>query len=91
MSTVELPADLGIESAGPLQESLQQAVQSTPALTLDGSQVGRLHAASLQVLAALFRQRAAAGLETRIENPSDELKAAARISGLAPVFGWSSL
>lgn len=90
MSTVELPADLGIESAGPLQDTLQQQVQGKQALMLDGSQVGRLHAASLQVLAAVFRQRAAAGLETHIENPSDELKAAARISGLTPVFGWSS-
>jgi hypothetical protein len=35
-------------------------------------------------------QRRGAGLETHIENPSDEFKAAARICGLGGLFGWSS-
>ena len=87
MSQLELPADLGIEGAEPLRDAVLKKVGNKQVLKLDGAQVGRLHAASLQVLAALFLQRRAAGLETRIENASDELKDAARITGLAGVLG----
>jgi len=89
MSSVQIPADLGIESAEALQAELKGR-QAEAKLLLDGSQVNRMHAASLQVLAALFKQRGAAGLETRIDNPSDEFKAAARICGLSGLFGWSN-
>jgi anti-anti-sigma regulatory factor len=90
MSSVQIPADLGIESAEGLQAELKPRQAEATPLVLDGSQVHRLHAASLQVLAALVKQRGAAGLDTRIENPSDEFKAAARISGLSGLFGWST-
>jgi anti-anti-sigma regulatory factor len=90
MSSVPIPADLGIESAEPLQTALKPRLSDAAPLVLDGSQVHRLHAASLQVLAALFKQRAAAGRKTQIDNPSDELKAAARICGLSALFGWSN-
>jgi anti-anti-sigma regulatory factor len=90
MSTIEIPEDLGIEAAEPLLATLKAEAKGKKPLKLDGSKVGRLHAASLQVLAALVLQRRGAGLETHIENPSDEFKAAARISGLGGLFGWSS-
>ncbi|SDD61450.1 STAS domain-containing protein [Aquimonas voraii] len=90
MSTIQIPEDLGIEAAEPLLEQLRGLAKGKKPLKLDGSKVSRLHAASLQVLAALVLQRRGAGLETQIENPSDEFKAAARISGLGGLFGWSS-
>lgn len=90
MSTIQIPEDLGIEAAEPLLEQLRGQAKGKKPLKLDGSKVSRLHAASLQVLAALVLQRRGAGLETQIENPSDEFKAAARISGLGGLFGWSS-
>jgi len=87
MSTVEIPADLGIEAAEPLQATLRASLLKKAAVQLDVSQVNRLHAASLQVLAALFKQRSAAGLKTHLQKPSDEFKSAARISGLSSLFG----
>ncbi len=90
MSTIQIPEDLGIEAAEPLLEQLRGEVKGKKPLKLDGSRVNRLHAASLQVLAALVLQRRGAGLDTHIENPSDEFKAAARISGLGGLFGWST-
>ena len=90
MSTVEIPADLGIEAAEPLQATLRETLSSKATIELDASQVNRLHAASLEVLAALFMQRNAAGLKTQLQKPSDEFKAAARISGLSSLFGLSN-
>jgi ABC-type transporter Mla MlaB component len=90
MSTLQIPADLGIEAAEPLLVDLRSKLKGKSTLKLDGSQVSRLHAASLQVLAAVVLQRRGNGLTTEIENPSDELKAAARISGLGQVFGWTT-
>jgi anti-anti-sigma regulatory factor len=90
MSTIQIPEDLGIEAAEPLLEQLRAEAKGKKPLKLDGSKVNRLHAASLQVLAALVLHRRGAGLETQIENPSDEFKAAARICGLGGLFGWSS-
>lgn len=89
MSSLELPADLGIEGAEPLRDALLKKVSGKQVLKLDAAQVGRMHAASLQVLAALFIQRRAAGLETRIDNASDDLKSAARITGLCTLLGLS--
>lgn len=87
MSSLELPADLGIEAAEPLRDALLKKVGGKQVLKLDAAQVGRMHAASLQVLAALFIQRRAAGLETRIENATDDVKSAARITGLSALLG----
>ena len=49
MSTVELGDDLGIESSTELKNRLSPLVAEAGELTLDASQVGRIHTASVQV------------------------------------------
>jgi len=52
MSTVELGDDLGIENSTELKNRLSPLVAEAGELTLDASQVGRIHTASVQVLCA---------------------------------------
>lgn len=67
MTTVELPADLGIESSNDLKQLLQPAVAIDGLVQLDGQAVSRLHCASLQLLAAFLMHRDSHQLATRLE------------------------
>jgi hypothetical protein len=78
-----LPADLGIEHAAALHQTLSPLLATLEPVALVASGVSRLHTASLQVLAAFVRERAAAGYATNWRNPAGALLAAARQLGLS--------
>jgi ABC-type transporter Mla MlaB component len=79
---VVLPADLGIEHAAALKSQLLQAVTRAGPLQIDGAAVSRVHAAALQLLAALCRDRRDSGLTTDWSQASETLRAAATTLGL---------
>jgi len=89
MPPIELGPDLGIERAGDLREQLLDQVESGRSVVLDGAAVERVHGAGMQVLAAFFRDRHAAGRKTRIESPSPSLVDAARVMALTTELGLS--
>jgi anti-anti-sigma regulatory factor len=81
MTIVELPADLGIESATDLKQLLLPAVDIDTEVQLDGQAVSRLHCASLQLLAAFVMARSQGKRPTRI-NASQALTQALGLLGL---------
>jgi len=83
---LELPRDLGMEQVEPLRARLAPRLDA-PAVVLSGAAVARLHAASLQLLAAFVATRAAGGRATRWQDFSPELRAAVARLGLDPVLG----
>ena len=78
---VILPADNGMDELGALQALLAPRFDDA-AVTLDGSQVQRVHTGAMQLFLMFCRDRAAAGRSTAWQNPSANLHAAARVLGL---------
>ena len=87
MSDLALPANLGIEHVGELQQALRPHLETEGAVTLAADAVERVHAAGLQLLYAFVRDRAGAGRETVLSNPSPALVDAARQLALAASLG----
>ena len=81
MTTLTLPADLGIEFAATLKETLAPYLEQDGELVVDGSQASRLHCASLQLLAVFFLARNKNNLPTRLQ-ASSALEQAAALLGL---------
>ncbi len=77
-----LPSDLGIEHAAGLKALLLPAATQAAPLEIDGAAVSRLHAAALQLLAALCRDRRDAGLVTRWSRAATTLREDAATLGL---------
>jgi len=82
MPSLSLDHDLGIETCAGLKQCLANCLQQPDPLLLDGGAIERVHAASLQLLCALFRTRQHAGLETHWVHASPILREAARLLGL---------
>jgi len=89
MPPLSLGNDLGIETCADLKQRLSGHLQHPEPLQLDGSATDRVHAASLQLLCALFRTRQRAGLETQWVDASAILRESARLLGLSAVLGLS--
>lgn len=87
MSELALPANLGIEHVGDLQQALQPHFEAEGPVTLVADAVERVHAASLQLLHAFVRDRAGAGRATVLARPSPALANAARQLALAGSLG----
>lgn len=85
MTIVELPADLGIESATGLKQLLQPAIAIDAAVQLDGQAVSRLHCASLQLLTAFVLARSQQARSTQI-NASAALSQGLTLLGLQTVL-----
>lgn len=85
-TVLELPAELGIEYAAGLKALLLPAASLPGALQLDGGQVARLHAAAMQLLTTLCRDRRDAGLPTSWTQVSVALREAAAALGLADLL-----
>ena len=81
MTTLTLPADLGIEFAATLKETLAPLLEQEGELVIDGSQASRLHCASLQLLATFFQSRHSQQLTTRLQ-ASAALEQAVNLLGL---------
>lgn len=76
-----IPADAGIDETANLR-SLLAARLDDAKVTLDGSQVQRIHTSVMQLFLMFFRDRKTAGRETVWHEPSAPLHAAARVLGL---------
>ena len=87
MSTVELGDDLGIENSTELKNRLSPLVAEADDLTLDASQVGRIHTASMQVLCAFVLARREAGLGTGFHGCTATFRDAARLLGVTQALG----
>jgi hypothetical protein len=85
-----LPADLGIEHAGALHATLAPLLATFEPVALVAPGVSRLHTASLQVLAAFVRDRAAAGGLTTWREPSALLRECAIRAGLDGPLGLTA-
>ncbi len=77
-----LPAELGIEQVEALHALLSEPVRACGPVTLIASDVTRLHAASLQLLAAFCRDRRDSGAVTQWRDPSPGLRQAVAAVGL---------
>ncbi len=78
---VKLPADVGIEEAGNLRETLLKNLNDARKVTLDASEIQRIHAAALQLFCMFCKDRRAAGREVSWREPSQALKGAAALLG----------
>ncbi|SFF44058.1 ABC-type transporter Mla maintaining outer membrane lipid asymmetry, MlaB component, contains STAS domain [Fontimonas thermophila] len=77
-----LPADLGVEQAQAVYTDLRARVGETATVVIDGAAASRIHSAVLQLLCMFWRERDAAGLPTRWQAASPELRAAAALLGV---------
>jgi anti-anti-sigma regulatory factor len=89
--TFTLPADLGIEHAAALHATLAPLLATTEPVVLVAHDVCRLHTASLQVLAAFVRDRAAAGGPTLWRNPPAVMRESVSRLGLEAVLGLAAI
>jgi ABC-type transporter Mla MlaB component len=80
-ASLALPADVGIEETGALRTLLADHLDDAD-VTLDGSQVQRIHTSAMQLFLMFCRDRVAAGRSTVWHDPSAPLHAAARVLGL---------
>lgn len=83
---VRLPEELGIEQVRALHAQLQARVKDTNTVMLDGSEVGRVHAAGMQLLCAFFRDRRLAGRETAWRQASETLRNGAALAGMTQLI-----
>lgn len=86
MGLVTLDSDLGIERCTALRDTLA-AVLAETSLQVDGAAVERVHSASLQLLAAWWQHRRAAGLDTAWSACAPPLRDAAGRLGLDATLG----
>ena len=87
MSTVELGTDLGIETTTELKSRLEPYLAQEGLLTVDASQVGRIHTAAVQVLCAFVLARREAGLATGFDGCTPPFLDAARLLGVSQALG----
>ena len=87
MRTVELGPEWGIESSEALKAALAAHVDAADEVVLAAPQAGRVHSASIQVLAAFVRTRRQSGRTTRIAPCAAAVRDAAVSLGLAAELG----
>jgi anti-anti-sigma regulatory factor len=78
---VKLPAELGIEQAGSLRETLMKNLNDVRTVTLDATDIQRIHAAALQLFCMFCKDRRAAGRDVSWREPSLALRGAATLLG----------
>ena len=87
MSTLALGGDLGIETSTELKTRLAPLVDQAGELTLDASEVSRIHTAAMQVLCAFVDARRQAGHPTGFDGCTATFRDAARLLGLTQALG----
>ena len=87
MPTVTTRPEWGIEASIDLHAALAAALDAADEVVVAVPEAGRVHAASLQVLAAFVRSRRGAGRVTRIEPCAAALREAAALLGLSAELG----
>lgn len=83
---VKLPAELGIEQAGSLRETLMKNLNDVRNVTLDATEIQRIHAAALQLFCMFCKDRRAAGRDVSWREPSLALRGAATLLGASTLL-----
>ena len=83
-AVLKLDADLGIDHTANLRAQLASRFDDAGPVVFDGSDVQRVHTATLQLFLMFCRDRRAAGRSTVWRHPSSSLQAAAKVLGLVP-------
>lgn len=87
--TLRLPADLDIEQAAALKALLTPHLAEPTPVTLDASDVARIHTAAMQLFCMFCSDRRSAGRETRWATPSPALRSAAALLGVTTLLQLS--
>jgi hypothetical protein len=87
MPTVALSPEWGIEASEGLKAALAAYLDTTDEVVLAAGEAGRVHSASIQVLAAFVLTRRQAGRTTRIAPCAAAVRDAAVSLGLAAELG----
>lgn len=87
MPTVALSPEWGIEASESLKATLATHLETADEVVLAAGEAGRVHSASVQVLAAFVRTRRQAGHTTRIAPCAPAVRDAAVSLGLAAELG----
>ena len=80
-AAIKLDAEIGIEDAAALHQTLKQQVGEPGEVHLDAAEVQRIHTAALQLFCLFCHDRRSAGRETRWLKPSAALRSAAALLG----------
>ena len=83
---LQLPSLCTLAAADDLKAQLAGLVRDVKPITLDAHGVERIDAASMQLLAALFRDRCTSSLSSLIHRPSPAFLEAQRLLGLDALF-----
>ena len=89
MPTVALSPEWGIEASEGLKAALATHLDTADEVVLAAGEAGRVHSASIQVLAAIVRTRRQSGRTTRIAPCAAAVRDAAVSLGLAAELGLS--
>jgi ABC-type transporter Mla MlaB component len=87
MPTVALSPEWGIEASEGLKAALAPHLDEAGEVVIAAAEAGRVHSASIQLLAAFVRTRRQAGRSTRIAPCADAVRDAATSLGLAAELG----
>ena len=80
-TVIKLDANLGIEQAAALHETLKQRVDDADLVQFDASELQRIHTAALQLFCLFCRDRRSAGHSVEFLRPSESLRKAAALLG----------
>ena len=85
-SHINVGSQLGIEDAASLHQQLCAAVDEPRTVVLEGRDVSDIHTAALELFCLFCRDRRSAGRETRWQEPSETLRAAAALLGITSLM-----
>lgn len=85
-SVITLAAELGIEEAVRLHETLLMNFETPRPVQLDAGEVARIHTAALQLFCLFCRDRRAAGREVGWLRASAPLRSAAALLGMTTLL-----
>lgn len=80
-TVIKLPAELGIEQATGLRETLLKGLAEAKKVTLDASEIQRIHAAALQLFIMFSKDCRDTGREYAWREPTTVLRSAAALLG----------
>jgi len=88
---INCDGSLDISMVGTLGDELKLALDSGQAVQLQAAEVGKTDAAALQLLCAFFLDAQVHGINVEWLEPSDELRRAASVAGLAEHLGLQEI
>jgi len=90
-SHINVGSQLGIEDASALHQQLCAAVNEPRTVVLEGRDVRDVHTAALELFCLFCRDCRSAGRETRWQEPSETLRAAAALLGITSLMALAQV